>query len=198
MRRIFSIGSLSVIGLLMVACAADGTTSGPTSSDPSGSVPPDEENVAQAESALLSGYWTSLTSEERRPESCPSGYVVDALQATGSYSDNVGLHCGHIGRASSQQSWSDNFSEEGSASRRCDTNQFLVGIACAGRYCDNVSIQCASLRNTTAGSNCYWTEWFSEEKRFQYLFSGYAAAGLRCKGRYCDDMSIYGCPIVRH
>ena len=199
------LGTFALLSLTLAACAVDTTSEGAPSTEESATAPADKsddskeskENVGEAQSALLSGFWTTITSDEYAPLSCPSGYLVDAMEALGSDSDNIALHCGSIGRAASNQAWSAYFSEEGPKNWDiCGTNRFIVGIACKGDYCDDISIQCASFANTARGSNCYWTPWFSEEQQYQYLFSGYAAAGIQCSGSNCDNMSIYACPIV--
>jgi len=203
MNRTFVAAAVSMLSLALSACAADGTSEEDTTAaaaETTDSAAADKtsakENVGEADSALFSGFWTALTSEEYPPVSCPSGYVSDAMQATGSNSDNVGLHCGYIGRSAYGQAWSVYFSEEGVNWNACGTNRVMVGIACSGNYCDNVSIECASFSNVTRGSNCYWTAWFSEEQQYDYLMSGYAAVGLQCRGNNCDDMSIYACPVI--
>lgn len=184
MHRNFIIGIFATLGLLLSACATD---------------PGDNEHVAQ--SALFSGPFTPLTSEELPPVSCPSGYVADAMKCTGSNCDNVALHCGDIGRAASDQRWSALISEEAPNNHvKCGPNRFMMGVSCTGSYCDNMAIQCATFANTTRGadSDCYWSPWFSEEQQFQYLLTDYAAAGIQCDGSFCDNISIYACPVVRN
>jgi len=184
MNRTLVIGSFAALGLLLFACATD-----PDNKDP----------VAQSESALFSGSWTQLTSEEFLPVACPRGTVADAMECTGSNCDNVALHCGDIGRGASNPADAGPISEELPNNHvKCGPNRFMVGVKCSGSYCDNMSITCANFAETTRGSDldCYWSPWFSEEQQYQYLLPGYAAAGIQCDGSYCDNISIYACPVV--
>lgn len=175
-------GLLVVLGLFMGACAFDSS---------------DDIRLGQHESAIFNGFWTSFTSEEHPPLSCPSGYVVDAMQCTGSNCDNIALHCGQISTASTPGPFSGFISEEPPNNNvECGSNQFMVGVACSGRFCDNMAIQCASFTNRTRDDwSCFWSAFFSEEQRFGNTPDGYGVAGIWCKGGFCDDISMLQCRV---
>jgi hypothetical protein len=176
-----TIGLSIALGLWISACAID---------------PSEDKPLQDAESALFSGgSWTRLISEENAPISCSSGYVVDAMECTEAFCDNVALHCSPIDTSSTSVGFFEYISEESPDNESiCGPNQFVVGIACSGSYCDNMSIECANFPHRIS-SDCVWSPYFSEEQQFQYLLTGYAAAGIRCSGHFCDSISIYECRV---
>ena len=101
-------------------------------------------------------YWTNYISEETtglgNSVFCYTGYgqltIIDGIRATGSYSDNVAVHCA----ASTIPSWGMNcawspwFSEEqGDFGQSFDVSPqsnawaVAVGVRCSNSYCDNMS-----------------------------------------------------------
>src|ERR1700755_350463 len=89
------------------------------------------------EPAVFAGSWPNFTSEEHPPLTCPNGTLVDEMQCTGSYCDNVALHCGSLNTSSIPGNFSNYISEESPNNNvECPTNQFMVGVARTGRYCD--------------------------------------------------------------
>lgn len=186
MNRAFVV-STAVASIWMAACAFD-----PNHEEN------DEPNTEQHQSALFIGSWTAPTSEELPPRTCPTGYAVDAMECTGSDCDNVALHCGQISTASSPDTFLPYISEEAAKPNfiQCGPNRFIVGIACQGSHCDNLSIQCATFANRSRDdSTCAWEAFFSDEQRFGLLPDGYAAAGLQCTGSHCDNMSMFRCRV---
>lgn len=147
--------------------------------------------------ATISG-WTRYTSEEFPPITCEQTSMITALGCAGRYCDNVRIYCTPTGLAGGDTSWSSYFSEEtgGAGNRRfCGDRQWMVGVACRGRYCDDVSIQCRYFANT-APTGCYWTGWISEEGGGTLYFGlGYYARGMECQGSYCDNKRLYVCRL---
>ena len=144
----------------------------------------------------LAQFWSPFTSEEYPPLTSPNRYLINRMQCTGSFCDNVRIQNVRTTRTYNHSYWSSYFSEEGSNSRICTSgSEFMTGIACKGAYCDNVSIQCTQLLSSVR-SNCYWTASFSEEQVFsEPVPAGYYAAGLRCLGSNCDNKQIYVCRL---
>lgn len=141
-------------------------------------------------------YWSSRTSEEYPPITSSNRYLIDAMYCSGGYCDNIYFRNKRTYRNYDHNYWTSFFSEEGTNYRTCGaSNSFMTGVACKGSNCDNVSIQCTNLINSSR-SSCYWTAYFSEEEGYKYLPSGYYAAGLRCRGAYCDNKSIYACRLL--
>jgi hypothetical protein len=145
--------------------------------------------------ATVSG-WTRYTSEEYPPINCEQTSMVNGIGCSGRYCDNVRMHCSPTGLAGGSASWSSYFSEEtgGAGNRRmCGERQWLVGLACSGRYCDNLSIQCRQFPASNPTS-CYWTGWISEEGGGTLWFGqGYYARGMECHGDYCDNKRLWVC-----
>ena len=137
-------------------------------------------------------FWSTYTSEEYPPLTSYEPNLIDALWCSGSYCDKLYIRNESNGSNYGNNYWSSYFSEEGTNYRRCSSNQFMTGVACKGRYCDNVSIQCTRVLNKTKGY-CHWTPMFSEEHGGMYLSTGYYAAGLQCFGSYCDNKRIWAC-----
>jgi hypothetical protein len=68
----------------------------------------------------------------------------------------------------------------------------MTGLACRGRFCDALSLQCTTIPNKRK-TRCYWTPYFSEEQGTLTLRNGYYAVGIQCSSRYCDNKRIYAC-----
>lgn len=149
----------------------------------------------------LAQFWSPFTSEEYPPLTSPNRYLINRMQCTGSFCDNVRIQNVLTSRTYNHSYWSSFFSEEGSGSglnqRTCtSSSEFMTGIACNGGYCDNVSIQCTQLLSSSR-SGCYWTASFSEEQVYsEPVPAGYYAAGLRCLGSNCDNKQIYMCRLL--
>jgi hypothetical protein len=77
----------------------------------------------------------------------------------------------------------------------------MGGIACSGRYCDNISLECDAPRHTSDWSlgnfsNCAWTTtWFSEEQGTCQLSGSTFFVGVRCNSSYCDNKEFFYCTI---
>jgi hypothetical protein len=97
------------------------------------------------------GYWTRNFSDENAATFCsPDGSgnninaIADGIQASGSYADNISLHCAPItsGHLSNCQ-WSGWFSEEQGS--KDFGGKFAVGAQCSGSYCDNMNYYVCTL-----------------------------------------------------
>jgi hypothetical protein len=97
----------------------------------------------------LGGYWTPYFSEENPARVCTSDGstidgVVDGIQATGSYADNVSLHCARLTSGQlTNCNWTAWFSEEQGLQNF--NGKFVVGAVCSGAYCDNMSFLICNL-----------------------------------------------------
>jgi hypothetical protein len=128
------------------------------------------------------GTWNPYISEESPNNSsfcgspfAPTG-VVDGIRATGSYSDNISIHCSPMTPPSTGYSiacgWTPFFSEENGgqltfsspnpANPSFQGPYFAVGVRCSGQFCDNLSFYvcgnvCTACTNNTqcgAGMHC--------------------------------------------
>lgn len=141
-------------------------------------------------------YPTEPISEEQPPRSCGRGQVLKGISCGGKYCDNkILLCCTYTGGAdpSPRYSWSPFFSEEGRGAQ-WNMGAFVKGLACNGRYCDNLALQylfTPALRNT---GSCYWSRRFSEEGRhFENCALDHYVAGVQCSGGYCDNLNLLCC-----
>jgi hypothetical protein len=93
------------------------------------------------------GAWTFpyISEEGGARVDCPFGQAIDGIRASGSYSDNISIHCSPItfppGFTCGFKAF---FSEEqGSTSWSWDvlnySPSFAVAVRCSGSYCDNLS-----------------------------------------------------------
>jgi hypothetical protein len=144
-------------------------------------------NVATAD------YWTRMVSEETPPVSSAPGHLMSAFFCIGAYCDNIRIKNKRNGSTHGTSNWTSWFSEEGRSQRKCTgKHRYVTGVACRGKFCDNLALKCTNVPNKRK-TNCYWTPWFSEERGQMALRKGYFAAGMSCKGSYCDSKRIYAC-----
>lgn len=88
-------------------------------------------------------------------------------------------------RGASTTAW---FSDPGSAA--CTPLQAVRGVACKGRYCDDLQLTCDSFPGRFY-SGYRWTEWFSEEgTNHASCAENEVMTGLRCAGDFCDQLSL--------
>ena len=68
----------------------------------------------------------------------------------------------------------------------------IAGVACSGRYCDNIRLECRQyLDNNALIVTSHWTGWFSDENvRSAYCPNDMVVNGVQCSGRYCDNMRL--------
>ena len=151
-----------------------------------------DEGLASTEQDVISG-WTPYTSDEYPPISCDAGSLMNAVQCTGRFCDNIRAYCNPTGGVRGGSYQTPYFSEEGTSWAYCASGYWVTGLSCQGAYCDNVSLQCSYISNITS-YNCYWTGWVSEEGGgFLAFGAGYYARGAQCSGAFCDNMRFYVC-----
>lgn len=124
-----------------------------------------------------SGYWTEWISEEGPSQAnCPRDMIVNEMQCEGRYCDNLRLQCGRLSADyrvdASDIRTVDWFSEE-QGERLCPDGHYISGIACQGRFCDEIKLFCARIyykSTTTAPSKNF----VSDSARFApvYFFDG--------------------------
>jgi hypothetical protein len=129
--------------------------------------------------------------------------VATAAACRGSYCDDMKLWCdalppGFVWQPQYQSWWTFYTSEEWNPAS-CDAGAVIDGVKATGSYSDNVSIHCKPVSFPVQGSNCGWSQWFSEEQgqlNFKLNVGSYlgsVALRLRCSNSYCDNMSFYLC-----
>ncbi len=103
-----------------------------------------------------SSYWhSSVISEEGPNASFRTDKPVNlgflsGLGCSGGYCDNISFKVlvttgmQHTGG----WEWKPFFSEEYPSQGVCKPNQFVTGIGCKGKYCDNISIHCSDVNYT--------------------------------------------------
>jgi hypothetical protein len=177
-----------VSAALLSGCVADTT-------DPQDEVA-GEESIATADEALV-GAWTPFTSDEDWPlgVSCIGQSMINQVQCTGRYCDNVRLYCA-VPDGGDQPLFLHrllhSFSDEG-GNGMCDANEWVTSFGCSGRYCDNIWLTCTNMGAITP-TNCHWTPYVSEENGGTLDFGpGFFATGAQCSGNYCDNMRFYVC-----
>ncbi|MEM7050177.1 MAG: hypothetical protein AAF604_10970 [Acidobacteriota bacterium] len=153
-------------------------------------------------------------SEENPPSTCGKNLLA-GITCSGRYCDNLALRCGSRSYDLYDIEWSRRFvSEEGEGTASCHVSNpfergdlphgepaFITGLACNGRYCDNLALECVALRDafprSYGGRDCRWTPWVSEETPSVRFPSNHGAIRMQCRGRYCDDKRFFVCPIQR-
>lgn len=81
---------------------------------------------------------------------CPSGYFVIGWKCEGRFCDDKALYCGTFQNAPAEETprevnWQDWFSDEDGGQQWCPEDQYVIGVACEGHYCDNMKLQCAAV-----------------------------------------------------
>jgi hypothetical protein len=141
-------------------------------------------------------------SEETPPAVCNSGWFVSGIRCTGPYCDNIEIFCTKLpgSTVGADHRWTPWVSEESSSPGWCGPGPNLIaGMACGGRYCDNVSLYCVPLVNLSS-VRCWTTRSVSEEGggNLSFVEGGAApvvASQMSCSGRYCDNLSFRVCQI---
>ena len=140
-------------------------------------------------------------SEETPPATCDPGSFVTGVGCSGKYCDNIHISCKRFrdGAWGGTAYWMDWVSEEqGWRGVQCPVNHFIAGLACRGRYCDDVSIYCVEGTNM-AHLGCAFQNPISEETDPQHWGAGFGrgavASGMLCQGRYCDNMRFLVCGV---
>jgi hypothetical protein len=153
------------------------------------------------------GEWSGVVSEEYPPITCDIGHLPVGASCSGSYCDNFQFLCGHMlrfvgtpGYEATQREWKGFISEEiPSYYTDCGNDAVITGLACKGKYCDNVSVECSTLKNYRPSSRCGMVGPFSEEQRGISFISSAGRARyprmLFCTGSYCDNKYFYVCEL---
>ena len=87
------------------------------------------------------GWWTDYFSEEGNNQRiCDNNGFVTGIRCTGSYCDNMSLRCSQVnnGGARNYCYWTSSISEESGGTFTAPGSQYVAGVRCTGRYCDNM------------------------------------------------------------
>jgi len=154
--------------------------------DPAALDVPDDAELGSTAQGVISG-WTPYTSEEYPPITCDGSSLVNGVQVTGPYGDNIRLLCQPTNLIKGDSYWTPYFSEEHRGMTYCAISYWMTGLTCRGRYCDEVSIQCSKISDTFI-KRIRGTWGISEEDPKYLFFPGEYAVGAYCMGPYCDDL----------
>jgi hypothetical protein len=153
------------------------------------------------------GEWTPAVSEEYPPITCDLGHLPVGAKCTGSYCDNFQFLCGYMlrfvgtpGYEPVQRQWQSFISEEYPHSFvDCGSEGLITGLACKGKYCDNISVECSTLKNYRPSYRCAWVGPFSEEQDSISFNNSNGTSRfprmLYCSGSYCDNKWFYACEL---
>jgi len=191
MRHSTSIPSSLFASALLLACAT-------RADDPTDDAPSVHVETDTVGPSIFTTIGPISDESSRSSGSCPDQKAVYGMQCTGRYCDNIYLFCENIPSSAvlspSRRWYTPWFSEENSGRGSCETGPYgvpglITGVECAGRYCDNMRLECAALDIGTI----WMPDWapvfsFSEEQPAQ-LFNG-PAIRLACFGRYCDRLEV--------
>lgn len=146
---------------------------------------------------LPHSYVTDRFSEEGKGyQWCAYGYAMKGIQCTGRYCDNKRLLCASYMTAEDQQAkygWYGWLSEESSRNSYYSTSRFFSGLACSGKYCDNIAFELLSSPYLENLNQCRTRPYISEEQRGESCQEGQFVAGIQCSGKYCDNVSLICC-----
>ena len=87
-----------------------------------------------------------------------SARLMESLDCDGSYCDNISATITRVGNLTATNSgkWTPYFSEEdgtaistGNGQQCTGKNEYVTGIRCKGRYCDNLSLRCTSFKKAS-------------------------------------------------
>ena len=139
-------------------------------------------------------FWTDSFSEENPPSICPAGHAVKGIRCDGRNCDRKRLQCcrymSGFDRTASYR-WSQWVSEE-RPGREVSRDEFVSGLACQGRYCDNLRIRYVRSERLQNSERCRRTAAFSSGAE-EVCKAGEFVAGLECRGSYCAELRLYCC-----
>ncbi|MCI5127199.1 MAG: hypothetical protein D3907_01590 [Candidatus Electrothrix sp. AUS3] len=153
-------------------------------------------------SIAVAGGWRGPFSEEDGPSAsltfaCGSG--INGVGCAGRYCDNVSVFCASGSKITDDGSTTGEWFSEESKVFKCDEsmNMIAVGMACKGRYCDELRLSCASLVGREM-TKCGWyhrngKKRFSEEDDRVKFGKDNLLVGMKCDGKYCDSKQYYVC-----
>jgi hypothetical protein len=150
---------------------------------------------------------TRSFSEEDPPVFCPTGFAVKGVACYGRYCDSKRLTCCPYTSTfdgTVSNGWSTWFSEEGASQgrNRQSTNVgFVSGIACRGRYCDELRLNFMISAQGRNVGQCAWTDSFSEEtsggrSNVMQCPGDHFVSGIQCDGGWCDNLRLYCCRLA--
>ena len=166
------------------------------------------QEIERIDQALGSG-WSAETTDGLPPIHCQG--PIGGVSCSGKYCDNIAILCRDPIDETGDANWTDYFSEEGTNlaipdyqipagglrgpfnGEICPDTAVVSGFACAGAYCDNVSIECTELLNVRL-TTCRWTsKSYSEENRAVAFPENELLHGVACFGTNCDNKKYYLC-----
>lgn len=138
---------------------------------------------------------TSTFSEENGGYSGRQTAPIAGISCSGKYCDNKRLVVVRDGTSAPLQNsghWTSWFSEEGTNYRNCPSNMIVNELQCSGKYCDNIRLQCGTLKSDyrVDTSDRSYVGPFSEEQGERLCSDGYYLWGMQCSGRYCDNIKL--------
>lgn len=153
-----------------------------------------------------SAHWTRWFSDGNPSwADCPIDMIVNEMQCSGRYCDDIRLQCGRLSSdyrvISSDIRNVDWFSEE-EGERRCDDGYYFWGMACDGSYCDNLQLNCVRVeyeppndpwKSLVRGENTVTkSRWFNDEDGgYSFAMTG-PLGGIGCRGNNCDEKRLIG------
>lgn len=120
-------------------------------------------------------------------DTCPATCAANEVSLRSALSPTAPCACV---RDPGAPQWSPYVSDEnGSPATSCGAVP-ADGMACTGRYCDNVALRCPATPAVTLTEGSYWAASVSEEQGRRTCNPGYYVAGMKCSGSYCDNVSL--------
>jgi hypothetical protein len=188
----FRIGLVFGATALIIGCGAPDLAETQNAEEGNDSQTEKGAEIGTTQAAVTNG-WTPYTSEEYPPIVCDSANLMNSVQCSGSYCDNIRAYCQATAGTGGVSYWTAYFSEESTNYRYCNAGYWVTALACSGSHCDNNALQCTRITGITA-RNCYWTGWVSEEGGGLLSFGNqYYARGMQCSGSKCDNKRFYVC-----
>jgi len=157
---------------------------------------------------LGQAYYTNTVSEEYPPITCDLEHPPIGAYCSGHYCDNFRFDCdptlyfvGTPDHLPMRREWRSYISEEyPNQIVDCGSDAIITGMACKGKYCDNISVECSTLQNYRLSNMCSWTRWFSEEQGYLSFKTSWGkdryARAMMCSGPYCDNKTFFVCEMT--
>lgn len=133
-------------------------------------------HYAESESSEFFSHWTGRTLDGEPSEvSCPPSTIATGAHCNGSHCEMLRLKCGRL----DERYWlnaSDIRTSTWSFRRKqehlCPDGYYIWGIACRGRYCDEVKLNCALVEHQTTAETS--KDFVKDAAAFApvYLFDG--------------------------
>lgn len=139
----------------------------------------------------------SYVSDGTGSKFCDPGFALKGITCKGPYCDNKIMTCCSYMNGQPDPNvrggWSNRISEEPPNNYFINSSGWIAGMKCFGRYCDNMSFNYFSTPNMRNSQQCYFTNYFSEERGYDGCSKDYFVSGLACSGAYCDNIKLYCC-----